>query len=266
MNRKKESVIKNETNLFDSVGFDFLNDHQSLRPGKKHLLIGTTGTGKSTLTRSVAFNIAKQNKIFWYSSEESLEDMKYAVTKNGISKKVLENIEFRDERQAQKEAGNDSMKFLEWLAREFIESRSTVLFFDNITTTVFYEGQKFDKQTEFFNQLSELMVKLNRPIFMIAHTDSKTKDLQSELFTANDIRGQKIIPNKCEYIYAYQLITYTQKRKDDKFVINFSEMGEKKLGFVRTLKARLHDSGGNIYKLKYDDKKRSYDKDKKSCL
>jgi len=57
LNPKKEGLVltavkkaklkkDNQTCYFNSGDFNFLNDHKSLRPGKKHLLLGTAGSGK----------------------------------------------------------------------------------------------------------------------------------------------------------------------------------------------------------------------------
>jgi SpoVK/Ycf46/Vps4 family AAA+-type ATPase len=261
-NQEKENLIKiNKTSYFSVGDFSFLKDHKSLRPGKKHLLLGTSGSGKSTLARSVCNEISKHHKVMWYSSEEDLEDTKTAASFSKTDDVVLENIEFREESYYLKKYKKDHKLFLADLLKDFIENQCEVFFFDNLTTSAYYEGQDFDKQADFFNTLSDFFKTVKKPIFIIAHTDAKTKDLQKELFDANSIRGQKLPSNKCEYIYAYQVITWDDKQSDNG-VIDLSR-GEKKSAFVRVVKSRSHPNGGIVYALNYDSDKRSYAHDRK---
>ena len=243
--------------------FNFLKEHKSLRRGKKHLLLGTAGSGKSTLARAVAFNIARKQKIMWYSSEESYDDM---ITALSFSKELPEslcNVEFRDEAEFIKTHGENVDSFLSALVKDFIESGCEVLFFDNITTSNFYEMQKLDIQKKFFMRLSNVFVELNKPLFLVAHTSSGVKDLQGDLFTATDIRGGKMPALKCEYIYAYQIINWASKKKDSSKYNVGEDLQDNKTAFVRVLKSRQHNNGGCVYRLDYDNNKRKYVGDKK---
>jgi KaiC/GvpD/RAD55 family RecA-like ATPase len=57
--------------LFPSIQFDFLKGHNGFQAGMCHVLVGTTGTGKSTLARSILAQQAKETNVFYYSSEET---------------------------------------------------------------------------------------------------------------------------------------------------------------------------------------------------
>ena len=188
---RTELVEKNQLAEYYVGDFNHLSDHKTLRRGKKHLIIGTTGSGKSTLVRAIAFSVARKKKIMWYSSEEDYEDMKTAISFSGELPESLNNIEFREENGYIEKHKDDYKSFLNDLIKDFIENGCEVLFFDNLTTSAFYEGLGFDDQKKFFMMLSNIFLKLNKPIYFVAHTNAGTKDLQSELFTANDIRGNK---------------------------------------------------------------------------
>jgi ABC-type proline/glycine betaine transport system ATPase subunit len=58
----------------------FLNAHNGLRRGSLHLVLGTTGGGKSTLVRTVLrdiiFNADNQLSVGVWLSEETVEDYK----------------------------------------------------------------------------------------------------------------------------------------------------------------------------------------------
>jgi KaiC/GvpD/RAD55 family RecA-like ATPase len=258
---EKAALVKiNSTNYYKAGDFSFLNDHKSLRPGKKHLLLGTTGSGKTTLARSICYEIAKEKKVMWYSSEESLDDMRTAISINAVNNKSLENVDFREEQDYIKKTNGDSLKFISEIVKDFIQGGCEVMFFDNLTTSAFYEGKQIDQQAAFFNMLSEVFKKIKKPIFIIAHTDAKTKDLQKDLFDANSIRGQKLPSNKCEYVYGYQIIPWIEEHSENLY--DFTR-GEQKSAFVRVLKSRGHPTSGNIYALNYEEKTRSYANDLK---
>ena len=259
---KYDFIEKNQLAEYYVGDFNHLIDHKTLRRGKKHLLLGTTGSGKSTLARAIAFNIARKKKVMWYSSEEDSEDMKTAISFSNELPESLRNIEFREENIYLTKYKNDYKSFLNDIIKDFIENKCEAFFFDNLTTSAFYEGLKFEEQKDFFMKISNIFLDLNKPIYFIAHTDAKTKDLQAELFTANDIRGNKIPAMKCEYIYAYQIINW--KAKDDttsKFNLGADDT-EKKAAFIRVLKSRQHGNGGNVYLLDFDKDKKKYKGDK----
>jgi energy-coupling factor transporter ATP-binding protein EcfA2 len=260
---KKNLITENETDFYPCEGFDFISDHKGLRPGKKHLLLGTSGSGKSTLARSICFKMAEKSKVYWYSSEENFKDMQVAISRMDISNECLGNVEFRQEQDFIIKVNGCYKSFLNLMIKDFIESQCDILFFDNLTTSNFYENQSFEDQKNFFNGLCVAIDKIQKPIFIVAHTDAKTKDLQSELFSVNDIRGQKTPSNRCEYAYAFQSITWKKKPDKDSDGIDLTNLEERKDTFIRTLKARNHSVSGKVYKLNYDFSKRAYTHDKR---
>jgi len=238
-------VQEYESSPYGYTQFNFLNDHRSLRPGKKHLLIGTTETGKTTLTRSVIFQLAKGAKILWYSTEESFDDMVYMMSKADIGQDERSKIHFRHEMEADKWINENESSLSNYLADAVTRTKSEIIVFDNLTTSKFYSGN-IDVIVKMFDELSTVVKRLNVPIIIIAHTASGVKDMQSELFTGDDIKGPKIVSNRCEYVYAYQLITYM---KDE---------GEHKQGIVRILKSRIGGASNSVYALTYNHKENSY--------
>lgn len=248
---KTKAIIEEyERSDYGYTSFSFLNDHLSLRKGKRHLLIGTTGTGKTTLTRSVIFQLAKGARILWYSTEETLDDMIYMMTKASFDSEHRNKIHFRHETQASKwcdETGQDLGKYF---SHEIAKTKCDVIVFDNLTTSKFYNKTP-ESDVKFFNSISESVKNLNIPIIIIAHTANGVKDMQAELFSGSDVRGNKIVSNSSEYIYAYQLITY---------IVNGQE---NKQGIIRTIKSRIGGASNSIYTLNYNAKENSYTSDQK---
>ena len=181
-------VQEYESSPYGYTQFNFLNDHRSLRPGKKHLLIGTTGTGKTTLTRSVIFQLAKGAKILWYSTEESFDDMVYMMSKADIGQDERSKIHFRHEMEADKWINENESSLSNYLADAVTRTKSEIIVFDNLTTSKFYSGN-IDVIVKMFDELSTVVKRLNVPIIIIAHTASGVKDMQSELFTGDDIKA-----------------------------------------------------------------------------
>lgn len=249
---KKKIIDYYETSDLSYSKFSFVNDHRSLRKGKKHLFLGTTGTGKTTLVRSLIFQLAKGAKIFWYSSEESFDDMIYMMTKADIPSDICSNIEFRHESEAQSQMDKFNISVIEYLRKEITQTKCEIFVFDNLTTSKFYTGP-YDGLVDLFDKLSQMIKELDIPCLIIAHTATGVKDMQAQLFTGDDIKGPKIVANRCEYIYGYQLITYTNDESDD----------EKKQGIVRILKARIGNVSNNVYKLHYNLLENNYEHDEK---
>ena len=249
-------VIENRKVLF-KTGFAFIDDHKGFRLGKKHLLLGTSGSGKSTLARSVLINTAKKQRVLLLSTEETLEDTVFMFNERGTSDKIKENIVFVFEDSIIDEK-KSIQGYMERLARKVINNGCEIVFYDNMTTSAMYNDVGFDKQTMFFNELSKLMLEINVPIFIIAHTNATTKDSQSELYVANDIKGPKTPAQKCEYVYGYNKLNYTIETTG----YSGFKSSEKTVGIVRLLKNRLHGEANKIYSLTFNAEKKEYISDK----
>ena len=248
--RKKELKLKNEVTFFDSR-FEFLRSGCGLRPGKVHLFLGTTGTGKSTLVRSIQMDCAKQYPILVYSVEEDIDDTEYLIEKRGVDEKVLNNIFFLDESSILKHVKpNDPDALFDHLAKIMIENGCRALFFDNLTTA-FYEGKRPGEQVAFYNGLKAMITRLNVPLVLVAHTKDGVKDSQGELICPSDIRNSKHPSNRSEYLYIFQ--RFNIKRHYGK---------EDLVAVIRVIKARLHDNASTTYVLGFDSVAREYKNDK----
>lgn len=160
--------------------FSFINDHKGLRPGKRHVLLGTTGTGKSTLTRSLVLDLALKTKVVLYSTEETLEDTKTMFAMRNVSDEILKNIEFifEGDIQQQMKASGLSDSLVEWkrlMAIKILNSKSHVLFFDNITTSSFYDGVQYQQSISFLETINELIAEVNCAFFVVAHTKKRNQ-------------------------------------------------------------------------------------------
>lgn len=233
---------------FENGRFNFLNDHFGLRKQCIHLLMGTSGQGKTTLSRSVIYDVAKNYKVFNYCSEETLEQTKTMFALRGTENEVLKNILFYHESTASTDSKDNIDEWLRILEVKIMNSKTKIFFFDNITTSKFYDPMKPDVQSKVVDGLMKILKSCDVPGFFVAHTANGVKDDQQALFSTSDIRGGKAITNRAEFVYAYQ-----------KFTGAASSSGETSptYGTIRNLKARNYDVG-HTYLLSYDFNKREY--------
>ena len=248
--QKKNLKLKNEVTLFNSR-FEFLKSSCGLRPGKIHLFLGTTGTGKTTLIRSIQTDCAKICPITVYSAEEDAEESQYLISKRNLDEDILKNINYLDEDTVLKYVKPEDFNGLfEMITKTVVETNSKVLFFDNLTTA-FYEGKRPGEQVVFYNALRSLGKRLNIPIVLVAHTKDGVKDTQGDLICPTDIRNSKHPSNRAEYLYIFQ-----------RFSIKVGYGREDLVATIRVLKSRLHDNSATNYILGFDSYKKEYTNDR----
>jgi ABC-type iron transport system FetAB ATPase subunit len=238
--KEEKAAFEKEINeVFFTTSFGFLNAHRGLRRGAFHLLLGTTGGGKSTLVRTIIrdFIFKEENKnlnLALLLSEESVRDYRVQASVGMPSSDILLNTHVKSELD---ELGMDEKNAFAWIRL----LRPDVLIFDNITTSSFYMDKTPQEQAAFAKRLKALIKELDCAAVIVAHTDAKAKDNHSEI-SLNDIRGSKSICNLCEFAYILQ---------------RFS-IGEAFFPTLRVAKHRSQELIHNLYALKYDHKIRAF--------
>lgn len=220
-------------------GLGFLNSHNGLRRGSMHLILGTTGGGKSTLVRTLIrdliFNPKNNLQLGVWLSEETVEDYKRQVAYGmPAHDRLLSTCAFSElEAKASKK-----ITFFEWL--DFY--KPDVLIFDNITTSEMYNDLSAKEQGAFAAKLKELTTKYNMATILIAHTDAKATDSMGRLINLTDIRGSKNLPNLVEFAYILQRF----------------EIEESFFPTIRVVKHRSQELLHSLYSLHYDPRLRSF--------
>lgn len=221
--------------------FGFINDHFGFRKGKVHLLLGTTGSGKSTLTRSLLLDVAKHHKVLLWSTEESREETIDMLAKRNVGGEFLKNIKFIDEDKLIQNANlklTDVDELLRIIGAQVINFGAELIILDNITTSQFYSN--YEVQLQLINGIRSLVQFLEVPVLIVAHTQKSVKDDQRDLIGPNDIMGPKTLADKAQYQYVYQ-----------KFVLpGFG--GDGSQGVIRVVKGRGVGNIGNIYFLRFN--------------
>lgn len=246
---REERIALLKTNHFRDTRFNFINKHHGLKPGQKHVLLGTSGTGKSTLSRSLLIDLAYSHNILFYSSEESIEETKNMMALRGASNEALKNIEFVHEDELLKEC-KSNLNVDEWrriMAIRLMNCDAEIFFFDNITTSDFYDGVSIPSAKSFVLAIDSLIKEFNIPILIVAHTKTGIKDDQQTLIGPDDIRGPKSLTNKCQFLYVYQRINFTD-------IMGLPQS----FGFIRVIKGRGLSNVNSIYMLVYNSERREY--------
>jgi len=236
-----KAIRDNEFTFYD-VNFGFLQAHKSFRPGCLHTFIGKSGQGKSTLMRSLLFQLLLGARVLLWVSEETEMNMQINLRRRFIPEDILKNLYVFPEIDYKSKNQNDILREIK--LRQ-LEDNLEIIILDNLTTSFAY-GDNIPQQSEFITKLKKLATDMNIPIVIFAHTRAGIPD--NRLIDDEDIRGFKKISNMSDYFYAMQMF----------------QLGEVKFQTIRTIKSRYHDQAiGSFYKLHYDSKIKAYDSDKK---
>lgn len=216
--------------------YQFLKAHNGIRPKTLHALMGTTGSGKSTLFKCIISETAAHCKVLVWLSEETV--VEYQELINYLDKSVLHNISFVEEREIPKDIRDNQEQFFEYFDQMVDESEAQVVFIDNVTTSRFYSsyfgfiGQQ--RTAEFLIDF----VKRKCSVYYVAHTNLKITDNYGQIVYPGDIRGSKELPNMTEYFYIIQKFTTEGKQYN----------------VLRVAKYRHHEEAAGWYALKYERK------------
>ena len=135
---------------FAETRFHFINDHYGLRPGNIHLLMGTSGKGKSTLARSIMLDVARFHKVFFLTSEEEERDVKDRFHLSKTHPDLVKNItHYRDTDLMTGIEPGDVEGFLSVLSWHMLAADSEILFYDNLTASLYYETLTPTMQAKF---------------------------------------------------------------------------------------------------------------------
>lgn len=242
-NRKKKITY------FNSI-FSFLKAHNGIRPSSLHGMIGTKGSGKSSLIKNLIIQCAMQDRVMVWLSEESNTQYFGNVFKF-IGDEVYETIKNRtsviSERQMPIKHGKaikDHRENLELLKDCVFHDNIKVLFIDNLTSSFLYSGTP-EQQSMTADFLTTLCKESGIAVFYIAHTKKEITNNYSRLLTGEDIRGTDRVPINTEYMYTLQ-------RYDTQ---------DKIITILNIVKCRDYITNGDLYSLIYDKEFMTYVRD-----
>ncbi len=244
---KKEKRLKDFNHYeFFPTSFQFLAGNRGLRPEKLHLILGTTGSGKSSLARAMLVDTASKSKVLSLLSEESHDDFCLGLSYSNLSNEIKSNIFVRSELELDNNIIYSIENYRHHIELLINHHSPHAVFYDNLTTSMIYMGMSPQEQSQHIHWWKNLALKKGFALVVIAHTRAGIADNMSKLIEDSDIRGSKTPSNIAEYLYIFQRL-----RISDRFY-----------PFIRVVKSRSHQNNG-IYFLKFDATKRAYVSDKK---
>ena len=257
LKKEERSEIKE---ILDSVKFpsrfNFLSDHKGLRTREISLLIAPKGGSKSTLVKTILSDLAaSQKQCYVLLSEEDPQSFLYALNQGfesmlsdaSTSEKFLNNIFVQNQSEIPRGLTTSISGFINYLREMVIALGIKAIIFDNISTS-FLTRFRIDVQQQAIEELKELAIELDIAFLIVIHT-AKGTNIQRNLFSGEDVRGNMASSNIASYIYA--LHTY--------FNCNPPR------SFIYTDKARYHrQANKQVYELEFDNKTGLFLKDKKS--
>lgn len=230
------------------IKLQFVQAHQGFKDGFTHLILSSTGSGKSTLTRTVLFEALKNYRVFWYSTEETYEEFREYCASSEIPNKLLKNLFFKRE--------CESESIVDVAQRVSVENSCDLFIFDNYTTCKEVISLKQDEQIKLFKKIRDVMLGLKIPLIVVAHTSSESKNFKIEKRDPFEVRGFKDISMESHVIYSLETfkievrkklnIGFDQDDNEEKFYYE-----SEKISLLNIIKSRKKGEGKN-YMLVYD--------------
>jgi thymidylate kinase len=221
--------------VFVGSRYEFLNAHKGIRPNGLHGLMGSTGSGKSTLIKCIIAEAAVQRKVLIWLSEETVTEYQEMI--NSLDSSVLENLYFVEEKEISEEFKLNQSDFFEYFEQMLEQSGCEIVFIDNVTTSAFYNQRySLNGQMRAAEFLRDIPKRKSVAVFFVAHTHSAITDNYAKVINAEDIRGSKELPLNTEYLYI--LHKFTQN--------------DKQYNIIRVAKYRHHEEAAGWYALKYE--------------
>jgi adenylate kinase family enzyme len=243
---RKQLLEENNHEYFKSK-FKFIQETRGLRPGMVHMILGTPGSGKSTLSRSILAELLPQvdTCILCWLSEESVEEFKISASKNAVIGDLSKFQIFseQDIKPETFEKLSDAKKFFEDTVRRL---NPRIVFFDNITTSMLYMDHPARTQAATAKWMKAFAKEIGVPFFVVAHTKKDISDNTGKIIDGNDIRGSASIINLTPYLYIFQ-----------RFKIE-----EHFYPTVRIEKHSLHQIEKSMFFLEYSKERNAYTSDR----
>ena len=196
---RKFALLENKKRHFESA-FKFISEHNGFRKGKLHLLLADTGSGKSTLIRSLMYDvltsIPEDRKLLLILSEETETDFAIEIERSGFPDNLLEKLVIISEM----EISNQRIFCQEIVLALHPEKNVDFVMFDNITTSQIYMGEVPSKQADVAKWLKNIAITRDIPFLVVAHTNNIIKS-NKRLINATEIRGSKVITLIAEFLY-----------------------------------------------------------------
>lgn len=214
--------------------FNFLNVHFGLRKGLAHGILGTPGSGKTSLLRSIIADTSEKMRTLIYLTEESITQYQAKLMPLNVN---MDNIFFIQEKDFKTDAYGDLDTLLNYLFECLLQEEIEVFVWDNLTTSKIYEALKPNMQGYMFNKIQVFCDSNGIAFLYVAHTKQGISDNHGKLIEGEDMRGSAYPFTMSPYFYILQ-----------RFSIETSIYT-----FIHVRKHRFHDVEKKYYLLNFKD-------------
>lgn len=212
--------------------------HKGHRDGCVHLYLGERGKGKSTMTRTLVNDACLHDEeVDLWLSEETVDEFVTELSHSHGAEMIMPKLKIYSEKTMAIQLDRQGVPFKDHeriISQKFGEviNASKFFFFDNITTSLVYDGKHPNIQAEIGRRLSVIAAKNRIPLVLFAHTG----DLKKGLMSSDDIRGSRDVANKAHFLYLVQQFN----------------IGERKFSTLRIEKSRTQTPTHSMFQLWYD--------------
>jgi RecA-family ATPase len=235
---------------FWPVPFWFLQEHRGFRPGKLHVFLGATSSGKSTLIRTIIYHLVDKLQegktiLIWLSEEARVDFVRQLKSIGDLPKENLKRIKIVSEVDSRPRM-ETHLETLERFKMAVLGKDMVII--DNITTGRLYDQEKPQRQSEVAQMIKEIAVEKNIPVILMAHPTKAKGMSRRRMLQEEDIRGSKTLLNLAEFFYVIQQL------KSKKNI----------LSTLRIVKSRGIATEHKLYNFKHDKERDTYVSDEKS--
>jgi hypothetical protein len=217
--------------------FGFLKAHYGVRPGRVSYLLGTTGTGKTSLFKSVISDSLAVASAVVLSTEENALRYMPDIDKAG-KRGLLDRVNFVYEKNISPLITKSQKNYLAWIEDMLVSSGVKIMFFDNLTTSALYAGSGgVAGQEDAVNKLSEMAQRLDVAIFIAMHTRKEITDNMGRMISGEDVRGTAQSFISADFFYVFQRWA----------------IGEKFFPFIQTVKHRGYSTLNKSHLLEFSN-------------
>lgn len=184
--------------------FGFLNVTNGIRQSKVSYLLGTTGTGKTTLLASIIADSAAESSVLVILSEMTPVDYAgniYAALP-GVNK---ENIKFVSEKDIPEGLRGDQVKVWNWLKLYIVEAGVRLVFWDNLTSSPLFSLSFGPKGQEWaVHRIREMSENMQIAFFVVMHTAKGVTDNMGRFIEGEDVKGTHHSFISADFFYIFQ--------------------------------------------------------------
>lgn len=195
--------------------FKFTNITNGIRPGAFSVLLGTAGSGKSTLQKALLSDISKEHQVLVWLSEE--ERKQYSIdlehSEGGVNLKNIKFIEEKNFRGAIQKISSYE-QIVDIFRRAIKKYMFGIMFVDNITTSALFDNRKPDVQANLIYALRDLSCEENVAIFCLAHTQKNINSSINRLIMQEDIQGSSSTTKASQFFYIMHQIECGNKKEN----------------------------------------------------